>query len=294
MKRTIAILIIALIFGIIMFTSIPSKEEEALPVSIFNKQESLLSKERVLNIAHRGASGHAPEHTARSYQLAKEMEADYLEIDLHVTKDKHLVAIHDKDLNRVANKKGKVSDYTLAELKMMDVGTWFYTQHPEKEPVSSQLMTLEEIIEMFGQEVNYYIEWKQANGLEVLLLDVLRETGILQNDREGGVIIQSFNDETLKSIAKLEPSVPLIQLYSFKKSAELTKREIKEIKKYAIGIGVNYQSLHHDFVEKILANHLLVHAYTVNNEKEMKELIQMGVTGIFTDFPDYLTKLKKE
>lgn len=293
MKRTNAILIVALVFGIIIYSSISIKEEEALPVTSYKDQIGLLNKERVLNIAHRGASGHAPEHTLYSYQLAKEMEADYLEIDVHVTKDKRLVAIHDKDLQRVANEQGKVIEYTLDELKRMDVSSWFYTQHPDKDPISSELMTLDEIIEVFGKGSNYYIEWKAESGMEELLIDVLRESEILQNNREGAVIIQSFNEKTLKNVKKLEPSLPLIKLYSFKRNAELTTKELKEIKEYAVGIGVNYPSLHQDFVDTILDNQLLVHAYTVNEEKEMKELLQMGVTGMFTDYPDRLTRIKK-
>lgn len=82
--------------------------------------------ERFTTIAHRGASGYAPEHTFQAYDKShNELKASYIEIDLQRTKDGHLVAMHDETVNRTTNGHGKVEDYTLDELKQLDAGSWF-------------------------------------------------------------------------------------------------------------------------------------------------------------------------
>lgn len=87
-------------------------------------------KENILNnnisIAHRGASGYAPEHTFYAYDKShKEFNADYIELDLQMTKDGNLIAMHDEDVERTTGHKGRIEDYTTKELKQMDVGSWF-------------------------------------------------------------------------------------------------------------------------------------------------------------------------
>ena len=77
------------------------------------KEVSILESDKLLIIAHRGASGYAPEHTMESYKLAKELGADYLEIDLQMTKDGQLVAMHDETVDRTTDGEGFVSDFTL-------------------------------------------------------------------------------------------------------------------------------------------------------------------------------------
>src|SRR5690625_5990849 len=122
---------------------------------------SLLSPKRIVNIAHRGASGHAPEHTLVSYETSEEMTGDYLEIDLQMTKDNQLIAMHDAELSRTTDGDGLVKDHTIDEIKVLDAGTWFNEEHPQQaQPVFNQLEvpTLYDILEMFGTDTNYYIE----------------------------------------------------------------------------------------------------------------------------------------
>src|SRR5687768_1343082 len=88
----------------------------------------------IVNVAHRGASGHAPEHTFAAYDLALRMGADYIEQDLHLTKDGVLVVLHDETLDRTArgpveNCSGRVDTKTLAQIKTCDVGSWFAPEY---------------------------------------------------------------------------------------------------------------------------------------------------------------------
>ncbi|MEB9303030.1 glycerophosphodiester phosphodiesterase family protein, partial [Bacillus cereus] len=105
---------------------------------------------KFLNIAHRGASGHAPEHTFASYDLVKKMKADYLELDIQLTKDSQLIAMHDTAVDRTTNGTGEVRDKTLSEIKSLDAGSWFNKAYPEKakqEYVGQKVPTLEEIFQ---------------------------------------------------------------------------------------------------------------------------------------------------
>jgi len=255
----------------------------------------LLSPERFLNIAHRGASGYAPEHTILSYELGEKMHGDYIEIDLQMTKDGVLIAMHDADISRTTDKEGNVNEFTLREIEQLDAGTWFNEANvDDAQPAfaHTKIPTLDEIIETFGTESNYYIEVKHPEeypDMVETLVTTLEKHQLIGDHVPGGkVIIQSFNPESLKEVQQLNDSIPLIQLYRFDKKAALSEKELMEVKSYAIGIGVNSQSLTEQFVRQMRAEDLLLHAYTVNEEKEMTKFINWGVTGIFTDYPDVL------
>ncbi|MBP1969369.1 glycerophosphoryl diester phosphodiesterase [Virgibacillus natechei] len=258
--------------------------------------EDLLSPNTVLNIAHRGASGHAPEHTIPSYETAEEMVGDYIEIDLQMTNDGELIAMHDADVSRTTNEEGLVHNFSLDEIKAFDAGTWFNEKNPERaQPVFSNVSipTLEEIIERFGPDSNYYIETKTPEKypgmIEELISLLEKQQFIGPNARKGKVIIQSFSEDGLQEVSQLDPSIPLIQLISYNDTASITNDQMEEIKDYAIGIGANYEHLTEEYVAKVRDAGLLLHAYTVNEEDDMKQLIEWGVTGIFTDYPDRLS-----
>ncbi len=107
----------------------------------------------IKNIAHRGASAYAPEHTIAAYKLGQQLRGDYIEIDLQMTKDGHLVAMHDETVNRTTNGTGLVKEHTLEEIKQLNAGSFFNEKHPslaKKEFEDAKVPTLEEIIETFG------------------------------------------------------------------------------------------------------------------------------------------------
>ncbi|SHG94601.1 glycerophosphodiester phosphodiesterase [Ornithinibacillus halophilus] len=277
------------------------QEENKSPNLVEYDDDSLLSPNRFLNIAHRGASGYAPEHTLVAYQTGEEMSADYIEIDLQLTKDGSLIAMHDGDISRTTDHEGSVKDMILEEIKVLDAGTWFNEENPDMaQPVFNQIEipTLDEIFETFGTDSNYYIETKtpeQYPDMVKELVSTLEKHGLIGDDvPEGKVIIQSFSKDSLLEVAKLAPSLPLVQLISYKGKARISDKELRELQEYAVGVGVNYSTLQKDYVEKVRNAGLLLHPYTVNEKEDMERLIEWGVTGMFTNYPDRLNEVLEE
>lgn len=267
----------------------------------FKKEGDLLSQRNFLNIAHRGASAHAPEHTMPAYELGKEMKGDFIEIDLQLSADEEIVAIHDTTVDRISDVSGKVSSFTLEELKELDIGSWFNKKYPTRakdEFKGLQVLTLEEIIETFGDDINYYLEIKETKNIDKLLdkmFDVLRKYDLIEGKkRKSRLVIHSFQFEYLLKIHEQEPSIPLVQLLRFRKKARISEDRINMIKEYAIGIGLNHRRLSKKFVKKVKDSGLLIHPYTVNNKTRMRKIIEWGVTGMSTNFPDRLDEVLEE
>src|SRR3989304_1235432 len=106
-----------------------------------------------LNIAHRGASGHAPENTLAAFRLAMEMGAQMIELDLHQSRDGVPVVIHDTSLWRTAGIRRNVGSLTLREIKRLDVGSWFNPQFKDQ-----RIPTLEEVLELVLDQIPLNVE----------------------------------------------------------------------------------------------------------------------------------------
>ncbi|MHC8517663.1 glycerophosphodiester phosphodiesterase [Sporosarcina sp. ITBMC105] len=253
-----------------------------------------------LIIAHRGASAYAPEHSLLSYELAVQMQADYIELDVHRTQDKELVALHDRFIE-LGNDKQAIADTTFQQLKAIQRKA----SQRKKIPVTMQtdidplrIVSTEEVFSHFKDDVNYYIELKTPStypGIEKALLQQLRDNDLLQQGNGfPTVILQSFDGDALKEIHKEEPSIPLIQLYSEKNESMLTKSHLRKVAKYASGIGVDEKIVTKELVDRAHAAGLHVHPFTVNDKDAIRRLIELQVNGIFTDVPDVAVELLKE
>lgn len=264
-------------------------------VDVEVSKDSLLHPDQILNIAHRGASGHAPEHTLPSYETSVNMNADYIEIDLQMTKDGVLISLHDSEVSRTTDGEGAVNDLTLDEIKELDAGSWFNKENPnmsDNKFNNLEIVTLDEIIDHFKLDANYYIETKKPEDSPNMvkeLISILNKHKLIGPDiPEGKVIIQSFSESSLREVSELEPSIPLIQLINYKSKATINKEQLDKIKTYAVGIGPNFKFLDKKYVEQVREANLLLHPYTVNDVDDMKRLIKWGVSGMFTDYPDRL------
>lgn len=255
---------------------------------------------KALNISHRGASGHAPEHTFHAYELGSAMNADYIEIDLQMTKDGELIALHDETIDRTTGKKGLVKDLTLKEIKKLDAGSWFNEAFPEKkstEYTGLQIPTLREVLDRFGPESKFFIETKSPEvypGMEEKLLELLNEYNLIGDQQTiGKVIVQSFSIESLRKVHQMDETIPLVQLLSYYAPAIITDSEVSKIKEYAVGVGLHYTAVSPGYIQKVTNSGLMVFPYTVNEKEDMKMLLDWGVTGMFTNYPDRLDEVIK-
>ncbi|HEY0288835.1 MAG TPA: glycerophosphodiester phosphodiesterase [Pseudomonas sp.] len=192
-------------------------------------------------IAHRGASYDAPEETVASYTLARELGADYLEMDIQRTKDGVLIALHDDTLERTTNvaevypnrARQPLSSFTLEEIKRLDAGSWFNKAYPDRARPSYaglKILTLDEVIDIAEGGKNkpgLYIETKvpaQFPGIEADLRKQLQQRGWLSQrpaaqkgyvntaHMPGRVVLQTFEKQSLELLHKSMPNVPKVLL----------------------------------------------------------------------------------
>lgn len=256
----------------------------------FSKKDNLLNDDRFLVIGHRGASAYAPEHTIASYQLAEKMGADYIEIDLQMTADGQLVAMHDEKVDRTTNGSGFVKDYSLKNLEKLDAGSWFNDvnrNYADDKYIGLRVPTLEEIFETFGKDAHYYIETKDPDinpGMEKELIRLLGKYELLDHSLpEGEVIIQSFSEDSLRSIHQIHENIPLVQLQGKEQMNQMTTEKLKDIRQYARAVGPSYKEVDQAYVDAAREADLLVHPFSVDSSSDIERLKKLGVTGVFTN-----------
>ena len=230
-------------------------------------------------IGHRGATGYTDEHTIKGYQMALDKGADYIELDLQLTKDNKLLCMHDSTIDRTTTGTGKVADMTLSYIQ-----TNFTSLNGEPIP------SLDDVLNHFGTEVKYYIETKRpfdAN-MDKELLTQLKAKGLIGIGSERfQVIIQSFARESLINIHNQFSNIPLAYLTS--KFSEVEMDDCLSYGSYAI--APKYTTITKELVDLAHSKGLKVHAWTVNTKEEMQSLIQMGVDGFFTNYLDEYKKI---
>lgn len=237
----------------------------------------MLQKARRTNIwAHRGASAYAPENTLPAFQLAADMKADGVELDVHLTRDKEIVVIHDEKLERVSNVAGRVQDYTLKELKQFQ----FNCKNPRFPQV--QIPTLREVYELlkpYPMFVN--VELKTERGLNA---GIEEKTAALTQDMqmEERVIFSSFNHKSVLKMKRLLPEA---------KTGFLYETELADAARYARMHGVDalhpdkYLLNDPDFMWQCRENKIAVHPYTLNEMRELWDCYEKGTEAVITNEP---------
>ena len=235
-------------------------------------------------IAHRGASGHAPENTLAAFKRALALGATFIETDLQLTRDARFVAIHDDTVDRTTNGQGKVHDQTLAVLRRLDAGSWFGSEYN-----GERIPTLEEILEFTKKnDVVFYLEMKPGGswGGEHALVGALRESG-----EAARVVVISFDPSILGSLRKIEPTLMTGVLYDGQLSDPINA---------ALDVGARQIVVRGDLVtpaliERARKKDLQVVCWTINNPAHIRMLVAAGVDGIMSDYPDRLVAaLKKD
>ena len=242
-------------------------------------------------IAHRGASGYAPETTLEAYRLALEMGVDGVEMDVHRLRDGVIVAIHDPDVKRTTNGKGKISDLTAAELKAMDAGSWFNRAFPKKsrpEYVGLKVPTLQEIIDLVKESrsrAGLYIEIKDPErypDIESSLLSLL-----CSNQLRERACFLSFSSQSVRTIKTLDRS---------SRTALLVSRLIRDPVQEALHAFADELAIRHDLATAAIVkgahqNGLSLSVWTVDRPSDLEHMIRLGADAIITNYPDRLYRL---
>lgn len=237
----------------------------------------------MLVIAHRGASGHAPENTLAAFKRAIALGATFIETDLQLTRDSRLVAMHDATVNRTTNGQGKVHDLTLMELRRLDAGSWFGSEF-----AGERIPTMDDILGFSKKhDVVFYLELKPGGswGGEHALVGALRESGEIPR-----AVVISFDADILARLRKIEPTLMTGLLYDGQIEQPLEK---------ALEVGARQLAVRGDLVTPALLKDarkrdLQVVCWTVNHPAHIRMLLAAGVDGIMSDYPDRLIAAQKK
>ncbi|MEC7637916.1 MAG: glycerophosphodiester phosphodiesterase [Verrucomicrobiota bacterium] len=244
-----------------------------------------------LIIAHRGASGEAPENTMVAFKLAWELGADGIEGDFHLTRDGHIVAIHDKDTNKVTKGKNKliVKKTSLKELQGLDVGSWKNETYSK-----ARIPTLEDVIDSLPEGTKFFIEIKCGTEIMKPLIKVIdlkvKERPILKTN----ISFISFDKDVIKSCRTQWPDIEANYLESYKKIKGISKwapneNEVFRLLKLSLASGIGTQAnkevLNPKFIKRLRQNQLSFHCWTINDIETARHFRDLGVDSITTDFP---------
>jgi len=229
-----------------------------------------VKKNKVIIIAHRGASNIAPENTLKAFKKAIELKADFIEFDVLESKDGELVISHDEEISGLTGRYGFVRDLTLEELKTFDFGE------------GEKILTLQELIDLTKGKINLNCE-VIVKGISNEVIKILKKY-----DLTDSVIISSFKREELLKFQKIDPTVKLAYLdhnsyerpCSWDKKAEWIQFCIDN-NLYAI--NPFYPLVNQQFVDFAHGNNIKVFPFTVDSGPAMRKLIKFGVDGIITN-----------
>jgi len=235
----------------------------------------LLDHRRPLVIAHRGASGEAPEHTMAALELALAQGADVIEIDVHMSADGYPVLFHDDTLERTTNGRGLVREKTLAELKSLDAGSWFAQRF-----AGQRILTLEEVVAWVRGKVPLAIEIKNLphryRGIEASVSGILERANALREHE-----VFSFDHVSAKRFKSREPALltgvcyhaDVLDHVALAKAANAT----------VLHPGLN--DMRPDALREAHAAGLIVFPWTADSAEEIQGLAALGVDGITTNWP---------
>ncbi len=246
----------------------------------------------IVRIAHRGSSIQYPENTMLAFRKAIEQGVDYIEMDLHLTKDREIVIIHDETLERTTNGKGLVWDQTLAELRQYDAG------------LGEHIPTLVEGVDLVRPTpVRLCLEMKYE--VERTYTDKYLEEGLATTeavikflDRSGfkdRVVLTSFSPIILQHIKELEPRLPLV-MDPYPQDGSLTPKEVmaQVLPSRANIVAYYYSSIDEAFMEESRLCGLMTWAWDPDEPDELRRLVRLGVHGLMSNRPDLVTQVLSE
>jgi len=221
---------------------------------------------QVLRIGHRGAAGYAPENTLASIEKAISLGLDLVELDVHQTRDGHLVILHDERVDRTTNGTGLASEMPLMALRKLNAGA------------GQRIPTLEEVLQTANGRIGLVLELK-GGGLAEQTYESVQRSAFARP-----VIYASFLHNQMRSIKEADPRALTMALFG-----RLGRAPVAVAKNVqATHVGFNYKVVTKSLIETCREQGLTVFVYTVNEQRAIQKLKSLGVDGIISDFPDRL------
>jgi glycerophosphoryl diester phosphodiesterase len=263
-------------------------------------RRSVIAREWPANLAHRGASASAPENTLDAFRLAVESGAGGLELDVHLTRDGHPVVIHDPTLDRTTNTSGAVAGLTLDELREPDAGYNFSPEGGNTHPyrgLGLRIPTLAEVLREFPGVVLNIDMKADRPGIEAAVQKVLREA-----DAEGRALVVSSRRGAVRrfrrmSGGRISTGASRWEIGVFLLFSNLRLERLLIPAYDALQVPLTYRGLPlvtRRFVDAAHGRNVRVDAWTINEEGEMRRLLDLGVDVIMTDRPETLAELLGE
>ena len=269
---SLILLLITCVFGFISVNDIETEPSGVPTPKIF---------------AHRGAIDRFNESTITSYEIAIMDNIDAVEIDLRMTKDDVLIAMHDETIDRTTNGTGKVSQLTLDEIKSFETIGYYHGKIKKEE-----VPTLEEIFQKFHNRGKYYIETRLVDGkvkMEAHLVNLLKKYDLLDPKY---VAMQSFSEESLEKIKELAPEITLTLLF---KEGEFQLKKALDVEFPVIGLEASDATA--EGVKALHRKGKEVHVFfndIHSMEEQQRKMKELNVDGYFTDDISFTKQLLKK
>ena len=234
-------------------------------------------------IAHRGLSSVAPENTLISFSKAIEFNSNYIEFDLHRTKDDSIVVIHDSSIDRTASDgvTGKIDKMTYAELQKVDISlpALYSTKYK-----GAKIPTFREVLGLAKGKTKVCVELK-AYGTEEDVIKILKQYNMMDD-----AIIFSFHYQSLAKIRKLDSKIPTLLLINSINKLTIDYAKVIDVNYIGVGYGTKVTE---SLINEVHANKMKLFKWTVNTEKQMKQLVNLKVDGIITNYADKALEIVK-
>lgn len=241
---------------------------------------------RVQAIAHRGFSAVAPENTLAAFEKALERGPDMIECDVRQTKDGHLVVIHDATVDRTTDGTGAVADMSLSKLRELDAGRWFSDEY-----TGQRIPTLSEVLDLTRNRVKLIVEIKEEH-TEDQVVRMVQERGMSEE-----VLVASFHYSVGVQLRELDSSISFVPLKWLDEQAD--HNEAVRIANEAAAVngallGINYAAISPAMLKATHAANLQLMAWTVDDQDNIRRLVDMGVDVIASNKLDLLLCVLQE
>jgi len=222
-----------------------------------------------IKIGHRGACGYAPENTLASFQKALDLNVDLIEFDVYICKSGELVVIHDNKVDRTTNGLGFVEEMTLDELQSLDAGN------------GEVIPTLISVLDLIDKRCNVIIELMGGNTYP-LVAKIISDYITFKGWSFENFFVSSFRHADLLEFKKIMPKVKISALIGHLPAENAKFAEYLPF----YSLNLDYFFVTKEFVEDAHNKGFKVLVYTVNDEENLKKMKDLGVDGIFSNYPD--------